>query len=141
MEELLDSQVQQQNSCDTDLIKIADGILFDARANLRDKSVIRMPISQLSTLGAGVASLVPAFRTVTQTSVTNVDGFYKLVNAGAGDALKAAKKREFLGRTQNSGRHFKNGAVSESRCGSCEHYNNDGNQSGNRDDGSRVVLD
>ena len=58
MEELLDSQVQQQNSNDTDLIKIADGILFDARANLRDKSVIRMPISQLSTLGAGVASLV-----------------------------------------------------------------------------------
>ena len=49
MEELLDSQVQQQNSNDTDLIKIADGILFDARANLRDKSVIRMPISQLST--------------------------------------------------------------------------------------------
>lgn len=29
MEELLDSQVQQQNSNDTDLIKIADGILFD----------------------------------------------------------------------------------------------------------------
>lgn len=97
MEELLDSQVQQKNSCDTDLIKIADGILFDARANLRDKSVIRMPISQLSTLGAGVASLVPAFRTVTQTSVTNVDGFYKLVNAGAGDALKAAKNGNFWG--------------------------------------------
>lgn len=69
MEELLDSQVQQQNSNDTDLIKIADGILFDARANLRDKSVIRMPISQLSTLGAGVASLVPAFRTVTRLSL------------------------------------------------------------------------
>ena len=33
MEELLDSRdskhTQQQNSCDTDLIKIADGILFD----------------------------------------------------------------------------------------------------------------
>ncbi|WP_373164272.1 hypothetical protein [Agathobaculum sp. Marseille-P7918] len=97
MEELLDSQVQQQNSNDTDLIKIADGILFDARANLRDKSVIRMPISQLSTLGAGVASLVPAFRTVTQTSVANVDGLYKLVNAGAGDVLKAAKNGNFWG--------------------------------------------
>lgn len=34
MEELLDSQVQQQNSCDTDLIKIADGILLTPEQTL-----------------------------------------------------------------------------------------------------------
>lgn len=44
-----------------------------------------MPISQLSTLGAGVASLLPAFRIVTQTTVSNAEGLYRLANAGVGD--------------------------------------------------------
>ena len=42
---------------DTDLVEIADGILFDTRANIAHKQVISMPIAELATLGAGVASL------------------------------------------------------------------------------------
>lgn len=76
---------------DTDLVEIADGILFDTRANIAHKQVISMPIAELATLGAGVASLIPAFNTVTQTTTFNTEGLYRLVNAGAGDVLKAAK--------------------------------------------------
>lgn len=76
---------------DTDLVESADGILFDTRANIAHKQVISMPIAELATLGAGVASLIPAFNTVTQTTTFNTEGLYRLVNAGAGDILKAAK--------------------------------------------------
>ena len=76
---------------DTDLVEIADGVLFDVRANIAHKQVISMPIAELATLGAGVASLIPAFNTVTQTTTFNTEGLYRLVNAGAGDVLKAAK--------------------------------------------------
>lgn len=76
---------------DTDLVEVADGILFDTRANIAHKQVISLPIAELATLGAGVASLIPAFNTVTQTTTFNTEGLYRLVNAGAGDVLKAAK--------------------------------------------------
>ena len=56
-----------------------------------------MPIAQLSTLGAGIASLLPAFRAVTQTTSVHVDGLYKLANAGVGDTLKLAKNGNFWG--------------------------------------------
>lgn len=85
MEEKLDlhdpQNLPQQDCCNHDLVEIADGILFEARANIWNKPVINMPISQLSTLGAGVASLLPAFRTVTQTTVSNVEGYYHLIES------------------------------------------------------------
>lgn len=75
----------------TELVELADGILLDTRASLENKSVMTMPIAQLATLGAGVASLLPALRTTTQTTTIAADGLYRLANAGVGDALKAAK--------------------------------------------------
>ena len=79
------------------VIEIADGLLFDARADLRNKKNISMPIAELATLGAGVASLLPAFRTVTQTTTINSQGLYQLANAGVGDILKVAKNGNFWG--------------------------------------------
>ena len=81
--------------CDAELVEITDGILLDTRTSLDNKSVISMPIAQLATLGAGVSSLIPALRTVTQTTTINVDGLYRLANAGVGDALKVAKNGNF----------------------------------------------
>jgi len=45
----------------------------------------------------GAAALLPAFRTVTQTTEFNVQGLYRLANASVGDALKAAKDGNFWG--------------------------------------------
>ena len=91
------NQMQPQNCGNTDLISITDDILFDSTANIYNKTVTCMPIEQLSTLGAGIASLLPAFRTVTQTTSVHVDGLYKLANAGVGDTLKLAKNGNFWG--------------------------------------------
>lgn len=84
-------QSLSQDRNGADLIKIGEDILFDARASIGDKSTVSMPIAQLSALGAGVASLLPAFRTITQTTTVNAEGLYRLVNAGVGDTLKVAK--------------------------------------------------
>ena len=82
---------------ETDLVKIADGVLMDTRASMENKSVMTMPIAQLATLGAGVSSLIPAFRTVTQTTTIPADGLYRLANAAVGDTLKVAKNGNFWG--------------------------------------------
>lgn len=52
-------------------------------------------IAELSTLGAGVSSLIPALNTVTQTTSIAADGLYTIANAGVGDVLKAAKNGNF----------------------------------------------
>lgn len=56
-----------------------------------------MPIAQLATLGAGVSSLIPALRTVTQTTSMNTQGLYRLANQSIGDTLKVAKNGNFWG--------------------------------------------
>lgn len=82
---------------ENNLIKITDGILLDARTDISKKNTISMPIVQLAALGAGVSSLIPALRTVTQTSTISTHSLYQLANAGVGDALKVAKNGNFWG--------------------------------------------
>ena len=91
------NQMEPQNGCGVGLVEIADGILFDTRTRIEDKQVISMPIAQLASLGEGVASLLPAFRTVTQTTNVYAEGLYQLANAGVGDALKIAQNGNFWG--------------------------------------------
>ncbi|MBE6939229.1 MAG: hypothetical protein E7457_00100 [Ruminococcaceae bacterium] len=92
-----DNHTDLQPCHEAELVEIADGILLDTRASLENKTAMTMPIAQLATLGAGVASLLPAFRTVTQTTTVAADGLYRLANAGVGDALKVAKNGNFWG--------------------------------------------
>ena len=80
-----------------DLISITDDVLLDVRTDISQSKSLSMPIAQLSTLGAGVASLLPAFRTVTQTSTIAGEGLYRLANAAVGDTLKVAKNGNFWG--------------------------------------------
>ena len=77
---------EQQGLCEMkekaqDLTSVADDILSDARDNISQLNKLSMPISQLSTLGAGVASMLPAFRTVTQTTSVNTAGHPKCLSA------------------------------------------------------------
>ena len=70
-----------------DIIKVTNDILMDVRSELAEKATFNMPIAQLATLGAGVSSLIPALHTVTQTMTVNIQGLFRLANAGVGDAL------------------------------------------------------
>ena len=82
----------------TDLSSVIDSLLEDARKERgTSENSISMPLAQLSTLGAGVASLIPAFNTVTQTMTVNSQGLYRLANASLGDTLKVAKDGNFWG--------------------------------------------
>lgn len=80
-----------------DLISITDNVLLDVRTDISQSKSLSMPIAQLSTLGAGVASLLPAFRTVTQTSTVAGEGLFRLANVAVGDTLKVAKNGNFWG--------------------------------------------
>ena len=79
------------------VIQITEDLLFDAKANVSDKQTISMPIAELSSLGAGVSSLLPSLRTVVETTSFNADGLYRLANADVGDVLKLAKDGNFWG--------------------------------------------
>lgn len=99
-----DSQELSPMPCEAanDLINITDNVLLDVRTDMSHSKSLSMPIAQLSTLGAGVASLLPAFRTITQTSSVAAEGLYRIPNAVIGDTLKAAKSGNFWPSFKNS---------------------------------------
>lgn len=86
-----DYAIQNEQS----LMNRASDMLTDVRADVIKKQSVNVPIAQLSTLGAGVSSLLPALRTVTQTTTISADSLYRVVNAADG-VLKANKSGEFF---------------------------------------------
>lgn len=62
-------------------------MLLDVRTDISQSKSLSMPIAQLSTLGAGVASLLPAFKTVTQAVGVDIANLFRWVNEGGGNAL------------------------------------------------------
>ncbi len=80
-----------------DLAEMTEETLFDARKEIANMKTLSVPIAELALLGTVVASLIPALRTVTQTTTLNTQGLYQLANAGVGDALKIAKNGNFWG--------------------------------------------
>lgn len=66
-------------------------LLTDVQSDYTNKKAINIPLEQLSTLGAGVSSVLPVFRTVTQTTSIDMHGLYRLANEQVGDVLKVAK--------------------------------------------------
>ena len=77
------------------LADVAQRLLDEKKDKTEDKQILSVPIAELSTLGAGVASLIPALNTVTQTTTIAADGLYRLANASVGDTLKVAKNGNF----------------------------------------------
>lgn len=80
-----------------DLEEMTEEMLLNARTEIANTKTFSMPIAELALLGTGVASLIPALRTVTQTTTFNTQGVYQLANAGVGDALKIARNGNFWG--------------------------------------------
>lgn len=74
-----------------DLMETTEGLLLDTKSSIENKKTMSVPIAELSALGAGVASLVPAFNTVTTTTTLATDGLFTIANKVAGDTLKMAK--------------------------------------------------
>lgn len=91
------------NTKNTDLIKTESDLakstwemLEEAQSDYTNtKRAITVPIAQLSTLGAGVSSALPTFRSVTQTTTIDAHGLYRLANEEVGDVLKKAKDGNF----------------------------------------------
>lgn len=81
----------------SNLADMTEEMLMDIRRELPSTKTLSVPIAELSLLGAGVSSLIPALRTVTQTTIINTQGLYQLANAGVGDVLKVAKNGNFWG--------------------------------------------
>lgn len=71
-----------------ELIQISQAMLADVRADLNKVSTRSIPIASLSSLGAGVASLVSALRTVTEMTTMDGTGLFRWIIEGAGNALK-----------------------------------------------------
>lgn len=86
-----------------DLTTISADILSEVRPDFSQSRKLTMPIVQLATLGAGVASMLPAFRTVTQATIVAGEGLYRLANEAVGDTLKVAKNGNFWGAFHKAG--------------------------------------
>lgn len=80
----------------SDALIRGSGEILDQPCNYEDAGM-RMPIAQLGALGAGVASMLPVFRTITQTTTIPVEGLYRVANAGAGDVMKLARNGNVWG--------------------------------------------
>lgn len=72
------------------------------QASIINNEALSVPIAELSALGAGVASLIPAFNTVRQTTSIATNGLFKIANAAPGDTLKIAKNGNAWGAMKTS---------------------------------------
>lgn len=84
-----------------DVVAYSEVLLEDVN-KINSNETIKVPIAQLATLGAGFSSLIPALRTVTQTTTVNTNGLFRLANATVGDTLKQAKNGNFWGAFKTS---------------------------------------
>ncbi|MBU5486874.1 hypothetical protein KQI77_01685 [Clostridium sp. MSJ-8] len=73
------------------LEELTEDLLMAARTSINNNKALSVPIAELSALGAGVASIIPAFNTVTQSTSIATDGLFRIANRAAGDSLKMAK--------------------------------------------------
>lgn len=90
---------------ENDLVELTEGMLLDARSTINSKNTLSVPIAELSILGSGVSSLIPALNTVTQTTTVATEGLLRVANAAPGDVLKAAKNGNLLGYFKNANTH------------------------------------
>lgn len=98
----INSQQELSPASSSDLVSIADNILLDVRTDITQLNTLSLPISQLATLGTGISSLLPAFRTVTETTSVAGQGLYRLANKAVNDTLKVAKDGNFWGALKTS---------------------------------------
>lgn len=97
MSEMIEQSERSLCRTNTDLLENTQDILLDTRTDLTKINSISVPIAELATLGTAVSSLIPAFRTVTQSTTFATDGLYRLADNAAKGTLKAAKNGNLWG--------------------------------------------
>ncbi len=93
---------RQIQTNEKELLQATGVVLADTSEAIKDKATINIPIDSLAALGVGISSLLPSFRTITQTVTQNTTGLYKIANAGIGDTLKLTKSGNFWGALKTS---------------------------------------
>lgn len=73
------------------ITEMTEELLLDTRSSFDNKKTISVPLGELSFLGAGVSSLIPALHKVTTTITFSSDKLYRIANQATGDVLKMAK--------------------------------------------------
>lgn len=63
----------------TDMVENAEGMLEEVNIDLSESDAIVLPIAQLGALGGGIASVLPALRTVSSTVSYTDKGLYRCV--------------------------------------------------------------
>ena len=81
---IVDENKEYKNA---EIITISDDLLLNTNVDIANDAKIKIPIGQLASLGAGVSSLIPAFRTVTDTITFSGPKLYEIANMGIGDVL------------------------------------------------------
>lgn len=80
------------------LSEMVDAALADIHTEIERGNAITVPIVQLGLLGGTVASMIPAFRTVTETTTNHTADLYRWVNrTSKKDVLKTTKNGELWG--------------------------------------------
>lgn len=92
-----DNSVQNKKEFENEIVELTSDMLMHARLAINSKESLKVPIAELSSLGAGISSLVPAFNTVSQTTSIATEGLYRVANAAVGDTLKMAKNGNYWG--------------------------------------------
>ena len=84
------------------ILSISNVMLMDTRIDFTEDNSISIPFDRLVLLGGAVSSVLPSFRTITETTSVNTSGLYRLANQSAGDMLKQAKDGNFWGAFKRS---------------------------------------
>ncbi len=92
MGEIIDINDKRNEQSNNELVESVEEMLIEARdGDFSNESSFLLPFAEIATLGAGVSSLIPAFNTITQTTVTNAEGLYRIANPIKDYALQVAK--------------------------------------------------
>lgn len=97
-----DLSKKAENSLPADLVSSSEQMLMEVSTDLSIRDSVRLPISEIASLGGAISSLLPSLRTITQTASTSGGGLYQLANAGIGDVLKASKDGSLWGALKTS---------------------------------------
>lgn len=102
-EATISNQNSLSNHLETDIASVAEQMLMEVKVDLSTRNSVKLSIAQITSLGAGVSSLLPSLRTITQTASTSGTGLYRLINAGLGDVLKISKDGSLWGAMKTAG--------------------------------------
>ena len=84
------------------ILSISNVMLVNTHIDFTEDNSISIPFDRFAILGGTVASVLPSFRTITETTNVNTSVLYRLANQSTGDILKQAKDGNYWGAFKRS---------------------------------------